>query len=92
MSGIGKVKAHAKTGINGHNARPFEGSRMTTADSPVRSPCVHVCALDEQDICIGCQRSAAEITRWMSMSDSERREVLLRCSERARAGGAAFLT
>ena len=36
-------------------------------DKPVRSPCVHVCALDEQDICIGCQRTADEITRWGRM-------------------------
>ena len=30
-------------------------------ESPVPSPCVHVCALDEQDICTACQRSVAEI-------------------------------
>lgn len=57
-------------------------------ERPVASPCVHVCALDEQDICIGCQRTAAEITRWGLMSNDERREVLGRCFERqgARAG------
>ncbi|MCW1938023.1 DUF1289 domain-containing protein [Pseudomonas sp. MDMC_285] len=62
---------------------------MTTSDveKPVRSPCVHVCALDEQDICIGCQRTAAEITRWGRMDNAERREVLQRCLERARASG-----
>ena len=47
----------------------------------------HVCALDEQDICIGCQRTAAEITRWGRMGNAERREVLQRCLERARASG-----
>ena len=55
--------------------------------TPVASPCVHVCALDEADICIGCQRSAAEITRWGRMDNAERRQVLLRCTERARAQG-----
>ena len=62
---------------------------MTTSDveKPVRSPCVHVCALDEQDICIGCQRTAAEITRWGRMENAERREVLQRCLERAGASG-----
>lgn len=62
---------------------------MTTSDveKPVRSPCVHVCALDEQDICIGCQRTAAEITRWGRMDNAERREVLQLCLERARASG-----
>ncbi|MCR1826590.1 DUF1289 domain-containing protein [Pseudomonas oleovorans] len=62
---------------------------MTTSDvqKPVRSPCVHVCALDEQDVCIGCQRTVAEITRWGRMDNAERREVLQLCLERARASG-----
>lgn len=56
-------------------------------ERPVASPCVEICALDEQDICIGCQRSASEITRWGRMSNAERREVLSKCSERARQTG-----
>lgn len=56
-------------------------------ERPVKSPCVQVCALDEQDICIGCQRSAAEITAWGRMDNAERREVLARCLQRARASG-----
>ena len=60
---------------------------MSDAEKPVRSPCVNVCALDEQDICIGCQRTAAEITRWMRMDNTERRTVLQLCLERARASG-----
>lgn len=56
-------------------------------EKPVASPCVNICALDEADICIGCQRSAAEITQWMRLSNQERREVLARCDERARMNG-----
>jgi len=48
---------------------------------------VAICALDEDDICMGCQRSAEEITRWGLMDDAERREVLVRCTERARRSG-----
>lgn len=55
-------------------------------ERPVASPCVHVCALDDDDICTGCQRSVDEITRWGRMDNTERREVLVRCMERARAG------
>lgn len=65
--------------------RPRRGPGVN--ERPVASPCVHVCALDEQDICIGCQRTAAEITRWGLMSDDERREVLGRCFARAKAQG-----
>jgi predicted Fe-S protein YdhL (DUF1289 family) len=53
----------------------------------VASPCVHVCALDDEDICIGCQRSVAEISRWTQMDNTERRAVLQRCHERAQAQG-----
>lgn len=56
-------------------------------ERPVASPCVQVCALDEADICIGCQRTADEITRWGRMQNAERRAVLLRCRRRAEAGG-----
>lgn len=59
-------------------------------EKPVRSPCVSLCALDDDDICVGCQRTAAEITRWSRMTNDERREVLLRCHERARERGQLF--
>ncbi|XKH01209.1 DUF1289 domain-containing protein [Marinobacter nauticus] len=54
---------------------------MKTSDK-VRSPCVSVCALDENDICIGCQRSGDEILRWTSMTNQERRDVLRLVAER----------
>ncbi|TDF78344.1 DUF1289 domain-containing protein [Pseudomonas sp. H9] len=60
---------------------------MSSTERPVASPCVHICALDDDDICTGCQRSAAEITRWGRMDNSERRQVLMRCHERAVAAG-----
>ncbi|WP_296248622.1 DUF1289 domain-containing protein [Pseudomonas sp. UBA4194] len=60
---------------------------MTEVEKPVRSPCISVCALDEQDICTGCQRTAAEITRWGRMSNDERRAVLKLTHERAVAQG-----
>ena len=56
-------------------------------EKPLASPCINVCALDDADICIGCQRSAAEITRWMRMDNAERRQVLARCVERTHANG-----
>ncbi|MFV3317765.1 DUF1289 domain-containing protein [Pseudomonas sp. NY15374] len=60
---------------------------MKTDERPVASPCVNVCALDEQDICIGCQRTVQEITRWARMDNDERRRVLALCHERAVAAG-----
>jgi predicted Fe-S protein YdhL (DUF1289 family) len=48
---------------------------------------VNICALDDDDICIGCQRSVAEITGWSRMDNTERRRVLGVCHERAKASG-----
>ncbi|MCJ0974905.1 DUF1289 domain-containing protein [Pseudomonas sp. PS1] len=60
---------------------------MSSEERPLASPCVSICALDEDDICTGCQRTVEEIRRWRSMDNDERRQVLLRCHERARASG-----
>ncbi|MCQ4265772.1 MAG: DUF1289 domain-containing protein [Pseudomonas sp.] len=60
---------------------------MSDRDKPVSSPCVSLCALDEDDVCVGCQRSADEIRRWGLMDNDERRQVLRQCAERARASG-----
>ncbi|RZI76199.1 MAG: DUF1289 domain-containing protein [Pseudomonas sp.] len=60
-------------------------------EKPVRSPCVSICALDDADICTGCQRTVAEITSWSRMDNQARRAVLIACEERARASGMMFL-
>ncbi|MCQ4275135.1 DUF1289 domain-containing protein [Stutzerimonas degradans] len=60
---------------------------MSDSDKPIGSPCVSLCALDEDDVCVGCQRSADEIRRWGLMDNDERRQVLRQCAERARASG-----
>lgn len=54
---------------------------------PVSSPCVQICALGADDICIGCERSADEISRWGLMTNDERHQVLLNCQLRAQASG-----
>ncbi|MGM0768833.1 MAG: DUF1289 domain-containing protein [Pseudomonadota bacterium] len=54
---------------------------MKVADK-VRSPCVSVCALDANDVCIGCQRTGDEIMRWTRMTNDERREVLQNVAKR----------
>ncbi|WP_122682217.1 DUF1289 domain-containing protein [Pseudomonas viridiflava] len=56
-------------------------------EKPVRSPCVSICALDDDDICTGCQRNVSETTCWSRMSNDERRAVLVLCHERAKASG-----
>ena len=58
--------------------------RADTGPARVRSPCVSICALGDDDICIGCHRSAREIADWVLSADEERRAVLMRAADRAR--------
>lgn len=48
----------------------------------VNSPCVGVCALDDDDVCIGCFRSGQEITQWGYLDNEGKREILRNVAER----------
>lgn len=52
---------------------------------PVASPCISVCLLDEKDMCVGCFRTAEEITQWMECDDDGKRAILQKCAERSKA-------
>jgi predicted Fe-S protein YdhL (DUF1289 family) len=41
-----------------------------------------VCALDDNDVCMGCYRSAEEITDWFLADAAGKREILRRARER----------
>ncbi len=49
----------------------------------VGSPCISICALDANDVCVGCLRTAAEITCWSQAGDAERKTILADCMQRA---------
>ena len=46
------------------------------------SPCISVCSLNEDDVCIGCYRSADEITDWLMANAEEKRAIIARANER----------
>ncbi len=50
----------------------------------IASPCISICALDAEDVCVGCYRSAQEITRWSVADNAERRQILVSAAERAK--------
>jgi predicted Fe-S protein YdhL (DUF1289 family) len=54
-------------------------------DNEPASPCISVCLLDEQDICVGCYRSANEITDWFMADSESKREILQRARVRREA-------
>lgn len=55
---------------------------MNEIVTPVRSPCVGVCSLDENDICIACHRHGIEIGEWGVMTNEQKREVLNKVARR----------
>jgi predicted Fe-S protein YdhL (DUF1289 family) len=48
----------------------------TSLDVPIASPCVDICRLDAQGLCVGCRRTIGEIAEWSRASDARRREIL----------------
>lgn len=55
---------------------------MSVSDEPVPSPCMSICALDNDDVCIGCHRTGLEISYWGRLSREQQREVVRRSSAR----------
>ena len=53
-------------------------------DSPVPSPCVRNCCLNEEDVCLGCFRHLQEITEWGGATKERRLEIL--AAAKARRG------
>jgi predicted Fe-S protein YdhL (DUF1289 family) len=52
------------------------GCMMANNENEVTSPCVSICALDVDDVCVGCYRTGEEISRWWSMGNEEKKEIL----------------
>ena len=62
------------------------------SDEEIRSPCISVCVLDENDICMGCYRSAEEVTDWFMAGDEEKRAIMQRVEQRREAAGGVKLS
>jgi predicted Fe-S protein YdhL (DUF1289 family) len=41
----------------------------------VKSPCINICKLDENKICIGCYRTIDEIAHWTKYTDEEKIQI-----------------
>jgi uncharacterized protein len=49
----------------------------TERPSPIESPCNKVCVIDAAcGLCIGCGRTLAEISGWITMTADNRRRVM----------------
>lgn len=50
---------------------------------PVESPCVSICRLDDNGVCVGCFRTATEIGQWLSYTAEQRSDIMKQLPERA---------
>ena len=44
--------------------------------NPLDSPCIGICALDDEDYCLGCRRHIGEIAAWSRLGIDERHRIL----------------
>jgi len=49
------------------------------------SPCVGICALNDDDVCVGCYRTGVEISSWGDMKENEKRTILELVKEREKS-------
>ena len=57
-------------------------SLLRKKNKVIPSPCVDICSLNDDDICIGCFRSGDEISSWGKMSNEEKIQTLNKVRER----------
>lgn len=55
---------------------------MTDLLSPVQSPCIGGCCLDDNEMCLGCFRMMDEILTWHSADPKQQHAVIRACATR----------
>jgi predicted Fe-S protein YdhL (DUF1289 family) len=52
----------------------------------IETPCISICTLDPAlGLCVGCGRALDEIARWISLTDSERAQIMAQLPSRRAA-------
>lgn len=44
-------------------------------EKPLASPCTHICKM-YKDYCIGCGRTAEDLTKWLRYTNEQRQEAI----------------
>lgn len=57
-------------------------AKSNSAQEPVKSPCVNVCYLDDNDVCVGCYRTGMEISQWGRMTREQQLAVMEKVRQR----------
>ena len=61
--------------------------RATPMSEAPQSPCISICALDQNDVCEGCFRTGDEIVDWFTANDARKREILEASEKRRKESG-----
>lgn len=59
-----------------------QANLLSTLQSPLQSPCVRNCCLDNNDMCLGCFRQLDEILIWGQATDKQKADILAQCAAR----------
>lgn len=70
---------------NTHQGDPRPASDYQHINAPIASPCIRICCLDDNDICLGCFRSLQEITQWTQVDNHTRQAILTHAKQRQQA-------
>lgn len=62
--------------------RHLRVSGMPLPAVAIETPCVQICIIDNEGLCVGCARTMDEIGGWGALSNSERHAVMLTLSAR----------
>ena len=54
----------------------LSSTSSSKGSSPVASPCIDICELDDDNICVGCYRSIEEIVDWGMLDDTEKSVII----------------
>ena len=50
----------------------------------MKSPCVRICALNEEHWCVGCGMTVRDLRIWRSADEEEQKRIVAESSERVR--------
>ena len=55
-------------------------TKTNSMKKKIKSPCVSICRLNSEKICIGCGRTKKEIKNWSNYSNKKREKIITRLS------------
>ena len=61
--------------------------RATPMSDTPQSPCVSICALDQNDVCEGCYRTGDGIVDWFTADDTRKQKILEASAQRRKEAG-----